>query len=41
MIFLGEQTLDLSDHPRIARANRKKPKASLLKRLTSGTDPPR
>lgn len=41
VVFLGEQTLDLSDHPRIARANRKKPKASLLKRLTSGTDPPR
>ena len=38
--FLGEQPLDQSDHPRIPRANRKKPKASLLRRLASGTDPP-
>lgn len=38
--LLGEQALDFSDHPRIARANRKKPKASLFTRLSSGTDPP-
>ena len=31
---------EVSDHPRLPRANRKKPKQSLMRRRASGTDPP-
>jgi hypothetical protein len=38
--YLGGPALDLGDHPRIPRANRKAAKPSLLQRLASGLDPP-
>lgn len=40
MVDLAPATGDVSDHPRLPRANRKKPKQSLLRRRASGTDPP-
>lgn len=41
MGYLAPATGEFSDHPRLPRANRKKPKQSLMRRRASGTDPPR
>lgn len=38
--LLAPVTGEVSDHPRLPRANRKKPKLNLLRRRASGTDPP-
>lgn len=40
MVHLAPATGEVSDHPRLRRANRKKPKQSLMRRRASGTDPP-
>lgn len=40
MVNLAPATGEVSDHLRLPRANRKKPKQSLMRRRSSGTDPP-